>query len=513
MNPYRLILISAFLIPPLWTLQPALGETSPVPKTELRVGALSSDPAGLSGLTPKANTDVKLIHIQVSDPIVYIDEEGQIKPALATSLEQLEPTLWKFQLRKGVKFHNGEPFDAQSMVYSFNQYIRFPTYLQPTQFGNIQTLAADERDPLVLLIRLKRPSQIILKSLTYLIPLPPKYLEEKGVAYFQEHPIGTGPYEFVSWEHGKSILFRKNPNYWDPARPKTDFLRFVITPQLGDLKSLQDGKVDIHLRMDGRNTLKLLDSESGEFKIQKRLVLFQNAIILGRDGPLQSKDVRIALNLALNKEEMIKYADYGNAVILASLAAKGSVGHDPTLTPYPFDPERAKALLKKAGYPNGFKLRGAAVQDSQILANIVQNQLKQIGVTLETKLIGAYADVFDLLAESSTRPGFFLFRYGNSLIDLSHFAGIWYSPTSVIPFFSDPIIEEKLTAALRANTKKDYERRLQELDRYAHDEAITLFTTQRILTVGARKNVFFKIPLSGSYNTSSLISEIELRNP
>lgn len=488
-------------------------EPSPTATPALKsitIGGMTADPQSLTLLADVPHSDVKLLNIQVSDPLVFIDKEGKIQPGLALKWEKVGPDQLKVHLRPGVVFHNGEPCDAKAIQFSIAELLKTGNMNLRTYLGSVKDSFLDPSDPLGLTIVFHKLAAPSIRSLNYALAIPPLYFKEKGRLYFDQHPIGTGPFEFVEWIPGRQIVFKKNPKYWDPERPKVDLLKFRIAPQSQAFSDLKEGRVDIQIRMDGRNTLALLES-SNRFKIKKRLVLLQNAVLLRNTGPLASKEVRQALNFALNKKEMIQFAEKGNAVELNSLAAIGSIGRNPDLKPYPFDPERAKAMLKKAGFPKGFKLEGVVLEEAKVLGQILKDQLSKVGVQLNLHEIAGLASYF------KNRGAFdgiqiAVLRYANSQVDFSHLAAALFREHDTgDAILRDPVFDQMLDTAINTEDEADYLKRLMALDTYAHDEAISLFTIQRIMTIGARKNIEFEIPVSGSYNTSTLLSEIDVK--
>ena len=318
---------------------------------------------------------------------VFRDGKIQHLPMLATSWEATNDTTWIFHLRKGVKFHNGEDFNAEAVKYSIER------VLNPAQKAKYRWAIAfidrvDVVDPYTVKIITKVPAPTIIINLGWTLSIaPPKYFKEKGDEYVSTHPIGTGPFKFVRWKKDEEIVLEANENYWAGA-PKIKNLIFKPIPEDSTrIAALLGGDVDIakkvpaHLitMVNKSNTAKVVTTPSG-----LSICVYLNTL---KEGPLEDKRVRQAINYAVDKESIIKHVLEGYGKPLGSPLNPAHFGYDPSIKPYPYDPQKAMALLKEAGYGNGLTLTfnspsGRYDRDKEF-AEAIAGQLAKVGINVK----------------------------------------------------------------------------------------------------------------------------------
>lgn len=484
------------------------------PSKEIKIAAFGADPTGIDAFSKFASQTNSTVRMQHSEPLIYIDPDGKIIPALATSWKKSSPTDWVFELRKGVKFHNGEAFDAHSVKFTLEKIID-PSF--GSGFANFLTsvkgVSFDEKDVYTVTVHLKHPDGLFPRQMVFVSMTPPGLVKEKGIDWYREHPVGTGPFVFDHWTHNQEIVLKKNKEYWNPGLPEADRLTFlIIRPELA-LQALMDGTINALPYVDGRHTLRIM--ETRRFKIVKKLTSYQTLGLLQLRGPLALKPVRQALNYAIDRQEMIRFADYGNAIPSESLGAKGCIGKNEDLTPYPFDLSRAKALLAKTPYSKGFSLRVAAQEASAAIAKILKVQLQLLGVDLHLEF---RADHWTHLSEytrshQGKRPDYDLlvFGNGNNLADIA-FVGWWgYHSSSYHSMLVHPEYDRKIEEAIESPTEEDYLERLKSLDKWFKEEALAIFTTQRIVTLATTKNLEIEMPVSGGFQSCDALARAHFK--
>ncbi|MBU2575040.1 MAG: ABC transporter substrate-binding protein, partial [Elusimicrobia bacterium] len=323
---------------------------------------------------------------QIFDGLVRFDPDGKIEPALAVSWERLDKTRVRFKLREGVSFHNGEPFNAESVKFSIERYLNPETGFPGLYF--VDSLArAEVIDARTVDLVTKYPDGILLNRLAGLVLMvPPEYIKEKGAEYFAQNPVGTGAFVFKKWEKGSSVQLDANKEYWLKGFPKVDGLVFKFIPYEKQLKALFSGEVDLVTDLPGTQTLKVM--ENPRFAVLKKASFYTMPFSLNlSSGPLSNLDVRRALNHAVDKESLIRYDLMGNGQPIATLSMPGETGHNSSLRPYEYNPGKARKLLAKAGYPGGFTLEFLVKKNAERTAKIVAANLKRIGVNLNITLV------------------------------------------------------------------------------------------------------------------------------
>jgi peptide/nickel transport system substrate-binding protein len=154
---------------------------------------------------------------------------------------------------------------------------------------------------------------MLLYRLAFALIIPPKYIERVGLDGFHRHPVGMGPFKFVQWFPKKEIILEKNEGYWRKGYPRVDKLVYVILPPERWIDALNTGEANVVPFLDGRHVRGVIQNKN--LRVMKRKCIYTTIIMLQNRGPLQYKEVRQALNYALNKRDIVKYADYGNSIM------------------------------------------------------------------------------------------------------------------------------------------------------------------------------------------------------
>jgi peptide/nickel transport system substrate-binding protein len=345
-----------------------------------------------------------IINQQIFDTLLSRDTKTwQPAPGLADSVKAINPTTWELRLHRGVKFHNGEPFNAESVKFSFERVLN-PEQKSPIRGNYTWVKSVDVVDDYTVHITTTKPYPLIHEILTLanFAMVPPKYIKEKGDAWFAKHPVGTGPYRFVEWRKGERTVLEANEQYWRGA-PAIKTIVFRVIPETAtQIAELLAGGVDI-IRAVPPDQIPAIE-RSGVARVTATKIL--RVVYLQMDGdaragktPLTDVRVRKAVNHAVNVDEIIAKVLGGKAVRTPSGDNPMAFGYDPTVKGYAFDPAAAKKLLAEAGYPNGFEVTlntytGSIVSVDQV-AQAVMGYLTQVGVRPKLR---HFADVGQYLA-------------------------------------------------------------------------------------------------------------------
>jgi peptide/nickel transport system substrate-binding protein/oligopeptide transport system substrate-binding protein len=353
----------------------------------------SYDPRSLD---PALSTDVPTGELAslVFDNLTQFDPDGRLVPGLARAWES-DPSsrVYTFHLRKGATFHDGRPIGAREVRASFQRALAPGTTggrswpLQPIKGGRAYSAGeADSVEGIVtpndstLVITLEEPLNLFPKLLampvTAIVPVPVP-------AGFDQQPVGSGPWRFVSWAHDDQIVLAKNPTWWGGA-PKMDTLRIRIIPEpLTRAAEYESGRLSV-VEIPFGETKRWEEMHAAELQRRPALRDLYIALNITR-GPLKDPRVRRALNQAVDVQTLLATVMAGRGVRAAGAIPPGIAGYDSTRKPYAFDPAAAKRLLADAGYPNGFavKLWRSQRPEYSRIAQAVQQNLGQIGVTVE----------------------------------------------------------------------------------------------------------------------------------
>lgn len=429
---------------------------------------------------------------QMFDGLVRLDPAGRLEPALATAWKRVDPLTTEFSLREGVAFHDGEPFDGGAVKFSLERLMDPKTGFPAAGFlGSIESVSA--AGPYVVRIKTRFPDGLLLHRLAGFVTIvPPKRLAEHGDEAFARRPVGTGAFRFVSADTGKIVL-EANRGYWGEDRRRYDRLEFVFLPAEAQVRGLLEGEVDIVTELPGTETLRVM--KSGVARIVKKETFYTvGASVNLSSGPLADRRVRQAVNYAIDKDALVRYDVLGNGRPLGSLSMAGELGHDPGIRPYPYDPKKAKELLRAAGYPSGLRLRAVVKAQGERTMRVIATHLKKVGIELDLVPTTDATVIQDI-----QRDGWD-FTFGGCPDPLAHSFFIqWVFLSSQSPYSLTrlPEYDRRLAALVTTIEPAEQDRLGRELDRFIHDEALGLFTYQRLKTYGVRKGVRFTASVTG----------------
>ncbi|MBI3507556.1 MAG: ABC transporter substrate-binding protein [Proteobacteria bacterium] len=434
-----------------------------------------------------------VINQQIYDGLVRFDPQGRIEPALATSWKRLDSLKVRFHLRQNVKFHNGETFDAEAVRFSIARLLDPKTGFPG--LGLMSSLShAEVVDPHTVDIVTRYPDSLLLRRLAALfLVVPPRALKETGESAFTKHPVGTGAFRFKDWVPG-AITLEANRDYWMKGYPKAEELVFRYIPAHDQLGELFAGRLDVLFDLPGTKTMEVQSHPEAE--VRKGRTFYTISSILRFDrGPLADRRVRQALNYAIDRKSLVRYDLLGNGEPLNSMSMPGEVGHDPSLKPYAYDPKKAAALLADAGYPKGFELNAMIKVGAERLGKIFAADWKEIGVTLNIDVWNE-AQMFEFIKNPK-----YDIAIGEIPDQMSHIyfitAMIVYSKSPFV-LAKDPAFDalfEKMVSTLDEAKSEELAR---AVDRYIHDEALSIFTYQKLRLFAVRKGLKFDHYITGT---------------
>ncbi|MEW6982188.1 ABC transporter substrate-binding protein [Colwelliaceae bacterium 6471] len=461
---------------------------------ELNIAYFSQDPPSIVPLSQSFDPDSYAVITQIFDSLIHFDLDGHIKPALATHWQQESPTEWRFFLRKGVRFHNGEPFNAKAVKFTYD-FILNPSKKVGSSWilSSIKSVSVVLEKPYEVVIETHQPDNMLLNRLTMFGAIcPPQYIAEKGVGYFKQHPVGTGPFKFKQWQKNKYIQLSKNENYWQKGIPHYDKVQFKIIPEQQWLNAILSGDVDLVPNFPGNRTTELMQKSNNQFRLVKRLVLAGYWVLIHNEGIFNNVEVRKALNYAVNKNDLIRFGDFGNARPLASLGKKHEFGANQNLKPYPYAPMKARALLAKANVPEKTKLRMLAADITTPIAKIIQSNLQDIGFIVELDVVtrSEWAKgvvEHKIVTGQRSRYDLVINLVDNPIYHLGFHAGLFLDSRSPWSQLNDQEFNRRFDDSMTTLEPAEIKAKLNALDTYIHENALMLFTTQRIITVVASK--------------------------
>ncbi len=341
---------------------------------------------------------------QIFDGLVQYDGSLTITPAIAQSWKGSRDGLtWMFFLRKGVKFHNGREVTADDVVYSFTRILDPKTGSKAAEVflkvkgakefvegrtKTVQGLRALDR--YTVLIELAEASAPFVASLAmgYIKIVPREVVEELGPA-FGSHPVGTGPFKFIHWKKDEEIVLDANQDYY-AGRPFLSRLEYKIYPGAPWDKifaSFENGGLDDTV-IPAEVLQQVQDNRRYQF-VRRPILGIRFLGFNTSHGALANPMVRQAFSYAIDREELVREIHKNRYKSAYGFVPPGTYGYDPEFRPFPFDPERARALLAKAGYPGGKGLPALQLWSSVKPPDIereheaIRKYLADVGIVLE----------------------------------------------------------------------------------------------------------------------------------
>jgi ABC-type transport system substrate-binding protein len=337
----------------------AQGTTKSTPKYggTLRIGhALDADQLGDPVARPFSSTGLRVAIMGIETLLRY-DEKGIPIPWLATD--------WKvskdldsitFTLRKGVKFHDGTDFNAEAVKWNLDRYRTSPN----PELKSVKSI--DVLDNYTVRLNLSRWSSILIDNLiTHAgLMISPSAYQKYGPDGIKTHPVGTGPFKFVSWQRDARVRYEKFEGYWQKGKPYLDAIEWVfIRDVMSRLAAFKRGETDVSLIIEF-NDVKDLE-KAGKYDFSRGGLSGIAMGLVGDSGhpnsPFADIRVRRAIEHAVDKQALVDGLTFGYGKVCNQYAAPGTWGVNPDVKGYPYDPDKAKKLLAEAGYPNGFKTK------------------------------------------------------------------------------------------------------------------------------------------------------------
>ncbi len=442
------------------------------PKGTLRV-ALSGSPNSLFiPATQDKNADNAAS--QLYDPLVFQALDGSIVPGLAESWEVSDDgTEYTFYLRQGITFHNGEPFNADDVIATW-EYGKGESSSWPDRYTIAENV--EKIDDYTVKVTTDGPKPLLLVTMhDFWSIIPDEYIAEVGVDGFQEHPIGTGPFMFVEWVKGDHITYEANPNYWREGMPKVETLIFRFIPESSTrAAAIQTDEIDIVQRLSAEEAQQLL-GEPGvrviKYPVARIFYVAFNNLTTGVGEPTEDARVRQAMNYAVDVDAIIDALFSGYGKRAAGYVATFEMGYG-NVEPFPYDPEMAKSLLADAGYADGFEMNmacPAGVYGSfEEVCEAIVGYLGEVGITVNLEIMES-AQYWDLEANKELPP-----LFGDSWGEESgeaynRLVGALGGMDAAYSAWSDPEIDRMLG---EISTEVDAAKRTtlyQELQVYMHD--------------------------------------------
>ncbi len=356
------------------------------PDPKILVMMIESSPTNLD---PRVGLDAQSERIDelIFDALLTRDDHLNVQPGLAEHCEAPDPLTYVFHLRQGIKFHNGQALTARDVKWTFDSLLQGK--IRSTKSAAYRFVDHIEAsDDKTVIFHLKQPDASLLWNLSEgAIGIVP----EGSGSELSTHPVGSGPFRFISQEQDKEVILARNDSYWG-AVPKLEGVRFMVVPDdTTRALELRKGSADVAINALPFDTVLTLEHEP---KLQ---ILSAPGTVLAylsfnlHDPILKNTKVRQALACAIDRRPLIHYVLRDFAKPANSLLPPQSWAYDGDVPRCDYDPPRARQLLDRAGYParNGVRfhltMKTSTEGSTRLLAAVLQQQLRDVGIALDIR--------------------------------------------------------------------------------------------------------------------------------
>lgn len=440
---------------------------------EIVIG-VSSDPQNWDPIATFL-LDWSAVATSVFEGLVDRDNDLEIQPGLAEEWEYIDDQTLQFKLREGVEFHNGEPFNADAVKYTFDRLLGEEGAQGPQQANYESIDNVEVVDEYTVNMNLNTNDPVLLTNLASYgaVIVPPEYIEENGADHFSMNPVGTGPFEMTSYKQDEEVVLEKNKNYWKEGLPELDLVTIRVIPEASTrLAELQTGSIDIMKQAE----VSQVDSIEGDDNLELLEVPTPTAYSIRFDvaqEPMDDVRVRKAINYAIDKEAIIDEILQGYGEQITSFQSELSFGYNDELDPYPYDVDKAKELIEEAGAEGStldFYLPGNDGTFKEI-AQVVSFYLEEIGLDVNIETADTNTFNSDLVPNGEAGH---MYRngWGGWTLDFDNTAYLMYKEGEYWnPSFYDEKVDELLEKQHNSIDQDEREEVFMELTEELHDLA------------------------------------------
>lgn len=321
------------------------------------------------------------VTLNIYEPVVRVENDGEVVAGVAESWKVSDDGMqYVFSIRKGMKFHNGDDVKPSDVKFTLERCMESP-YVQ-TYFSCIDKVEADDSTVTVSLKYPYGPILSIMGSYAGVVSEASLKADENALA---RNPIGCGPYKFVEWAQGDKIVLEAYGDYYKGAAPIKNLTFRVIASLSTATISLEKGEIDAFINVSPSD-IATIEGNSSLKVDQVSSYIFRFLGINCDKEPFNNVKVRQAIAYALDKEGIIIGAEDGIGQVAESHIPQNVVGYNASFKGNEKNIEKAKQLLAEAGYPNGFSSELLATENRNTHAQIIQANLREIGITVDIKL-------------------------------------------------------------------------------------------------------------------------------
>lgn len=453
------------------------------------------------------STTAQIFWSSIYDTLTFVNEDGDVIPQLATDWRQMSDNVWEVDLRDDIVFSDGTPFNADTVV-GLTRIFKSDEAVGQGLLRELDFIAeARALDNDTVEFTTSAPHALLPRYLSYFYVSPPDYLAEVGFQGIADAPIGTGPFVVDSWTAAR-VMLHANQTSW--RAPKVDRLEALSLPDpTARVQALVSDRIDIAFHL-GTDSIRQLEMAGLTYVVRNPTRISVYGLVTEKEGsPFKDVRVRQAVNYGVNRKAITETLLSGLADPSSQTAPPAAFGYNPDLEPYPYDPEKARALLAEAGYPDGLDMIIEAVvaasTDSASVVQQVAADLARVGIRLEVRTV-LLSQMVSLMQQGGWAGYMFSTDYASAptLDALRPFR--LHSCTWSTPWFCDPEADAIIAAAKAAPDEEERRRLTQKVLKMYRDRAQSLILFPMIGLDGIGRRVTHFDPMNDrpSYHTITL---------
>lgn len=467
----------------------------------LKIADSYGDPTGNWDPMETALIATEEVLPNVVQSLTMFGTNGKLQPLLATSWKYTNSKTVVMDLRQGVSFSNGEPFNAAAVVYTFDRIIgpqgaKFPVHSSFTSLASVKAV-----NNYTVQFNLNRVDPLFVqKTASYQAAIvPPQYMKSKGEKYYQKHPVGTGPYIMTNYVEGSSVTLKANPKYWGGA-PNIQNAEFEFLPNATSrVSAAEAGSVQLAQMIPPSQAPAIKALSGYTLQVAKTFTVYFVRIDVAH-APLTTAIARQAVNYAINKQEIIKKILNGYGGMVNTIAVPQTFGYDPNIQPYPYDPTKAKQLMAQAGIKPGTKLTftydGSNTQFAEV-AQAIADYLDAVGFNVKLQPEDFQTLYTDLVPKSKAGNMYEFFWGGGGTLDMdgivvpSYQKGQYWNPSYYNPKV-DALIKAEENTVNQSQRLQDF----YQIEQIVHTAAldVPLYQTDDLWAVSNQVKGFVPPP-------------------
>lgn len=322
------------------------------------------------------------ITFNIFDRLFKWNDKGELVNSVALKTDQKDDNTYIITIRDDITFHNGEKLDASAVKFSIDRLT--DPYHKTTGYDLFKSIRhVTVIDPYKVRIETHQPDYLLLRKLSAVQLIPPQYFKKVGAKAFGKHPIGSAGFKFHKWKQNGQIELVRNDQYWG-EKPHLEKLIFMFIPtnklsKKEQLQALLEGKIDLVTELPGIHSLRVQKNPKTKvIKVTNQPKVYKMQLN-SLKKPFDNKEIRKAVNIALNRDMLIRVLANGNGRKIAVNTLPIQFGHKSSLKPYKYDPQEARELMEKAGYDT-LTIKIAATNTTELVAEAIKKDLEKIGI-------------------------------------------------------------------------------------------------------------------------------------